>query len=169
MVFTTMGEKKAIRWYALISLFLILFFCFFGNPKSTKNCVFGEITKCVKFKETVLWSPPERRRLCKLTLIHQATQLVLLDLFFLLFLWKNKKKWFSLCFTTLDQTYCDMSLSQCNMRSKFQWLTDLCNSHYVSQFAAFFIDTRAERSTVESRMNFSLLIFSFLLFYKRKK
>jgi len=47
-----------------------------------------------------------------------------------------------------------MLLSQRNVRSKVQWLTELCNSHYVSQFAAFFIDTRAERSTVESRINF---------------
>ena len=41
-----------------------------------------------------------------------------------------------------------------NMRSKFQWFTELCNSHYVSQFAAFFIDIRAERSTVKSRRFF---------------
>jgi hypothetical protein len=32
---------------------------------------------------------------------------------------------------------------KCNMRSKFRWLTEFCNSHYVSQFAAFFIDVRA--------------------------
>ena len=43
------------------------------------------------------------------------------------------------------------------MRSKFWWFTELCNSHYVSQFAAFFIDTRAERSTVESRRFISYL------------
>lgn len=29
------------------------------------------------------------------------------------------------------------------MRSKIWWFTEFCNSHYVSQFAAFFIDTRA--------------------------
>lgn len=45
-------------------------------------------------------------------------------------------------------------LSQRNVRSKFQWFTELCNSHYVSHFAAFFIDTRAKRSTVESRRFF---------------
>lgn len=41
-----------------------------------------------------------------------------------------------------------------NVRSKVWWFTELCNSHYVSQFAAFFIVTRAERSTVESRQSF---------------
>lgn len=39
---------------------------------------------------------------------------------------------------------------KCNMRSKFRWLTELCNSHYVSQFTAFFIDVRAKTSTAES-------------------
>jgi len=29
------------------------------------------------------------------------------------------------------------------MRSKFRWFTEFCNSHYVSQFAAFFIVARA--------------------------
>jgi len=42
------------------------------------------------------------------------------------------------------------TLSERHVRSKIQWFTELCNSHYVSHFAAFFIDTRAERSTVES-------------------
>jgi len=41
-------------------------------------------------------------------------------------------------------------LSERHLRSKIRWLTELCNSHYVSHFAAFFIDTRAKRSTVES-------------------
>ena len=39
---------------------------------------------------------------------------------------------------------------QRNMRSKIRWFTEFCNSHYVSQFAAFFIDARAKRSTVKS-------------------
>ena len=29
----------------------------------------------------------------------------------------------------------------------------ICNSHYLSQFAAFFIDARAKRSVVESCIN----------------
>ena len=37
-----------------------------------------------------------------------------------------------------------------NLRSKIRWFTDFCNSHYVSQLAAFFIDARAKRSTVKS-------------------
>ena len=41
-------------------------------------------------------------------------------------------------------------ISQRNMRSKIRWFTEFCNSHYVSQFAAFFIDARAQRSTVKS-------------------
>ena len=36
------------------------------------------------------------------------------------------------------------------MRSKIRWLTEFCNSHYVSHFAAFFIDTGAKISVVES-------------------
>ena len=48
---------------------------------------------------------------------------------------------------TLQQAY---SQRKCNMRSKIQWLTDFCSSHYVSQFAAFFIDSRAKISIVKS-------------------
>ena len=36
------------------------------------------------------------------------------------------------------------------MRSKLRWFTEFCNSHYVSHFAAFFIDTGAKISVVES-------------------
>ena len=39
---------------------------------------------------------------------------------------------------------------QRHLRSKIRWFTEFCNSHYVSQFAAFFIDARAKRSTVKS-------------------
>ena len=39
---------------------------------------------------------------------------------------------------------------QRHLRSKIRWFTESCNSHYVSQFAAFFIDARAKRSTVKS-------------------
>jgi hypothetical protein len=35
-----------------------------------------------------------------------------------------------------------------NVRSKIRWFTGICNSHYVSHFAAFFIDARAKRSVV---------------------
>ena len=55
-------------------------------------------------------------------------------------------------------------LSQRNLRSKVRWFTELCNSHYVSQFAAFFIDTRAERSTVESRQTFMFVLVLELVF-----
>jgi len=37
-----------------------------------------------------------------------------------------------------------------NVRSKIRWLTEFCNSHYVSHFAAFFIVARAKISVVES-------------------
>jgi hypothetical protein len=57
-------------------------------------------------------------------------------------------------------------LSQRNLRSKVRWFTELCNSHYVSHFAAFFIDTRAERSTVESRHFF---VFRFTLEREKQK
>lgn len=36
------------------------------------------------------------------------------------------------------------------MRSKIRWFTEFCNSHYLSHFAAFFIDARTKRSVVES-------------------
>ena len=39
------------------------------------------------------------------------------------------------------------------VRSKIRWFTEFCNSHYVSHFAAFFIDARAKRSVVESCIN----------------
>lgn len=48
---------------------------------------------------------------------------------------------------------------QRHMRSKIRWFTEFCNSHYVSQFAAFFIDARAQRSTVKSCR---ILLFFFL-------
>ena len=40
------------------------------------------------------------------------------------------------------------------MRSKIRWFTEFCNSHYLSHFAAFFIDARAKRSVAESCMYF---------------
>jgi hypothetical protein len=36
------------------------------------------------------------------------------------------------------------------VRSKIRWFTEFCNSHYLSHFAAFFIDARTKRSVVES-------------------
>jgi hypothetical protein len=44
------------------------------------------------------------------------------------------------------------------MRSKIRWFTEFCNSHYLSHFAAFFIDARAKRSVAESCITF--IIFS---------
>ena len=40
------------------------------------------------------------------------------------------------------------------VRSKIRWFTEFCNSHYLSHFAAFFIDARAKRSVVESCIKF---------------
>ena len=37
-----------------------------------------------------------------------------------------------------------------NLRSKIRWFTELCNSHYVSHFAAFFIVARTETSIAKS-------------------
>lgn len=37
------------------------------------------------------------------------------------------------------------------MRSKIWWFTEICNSHYVSHFAAFFIVARTKISVVKSR------------------
>ena len=41
-----------------------------------------------------------------------------------------------------------------NVRSKIWWFTEFCNSHYLSQFAAFFIVARAKRSVVKSCFSF---------------
>jgi len=50
---------------------------------------------------------------------------------------------------TLRQTCPRQSLGR-KVRSKLRWFTEFCNSHYVSHFAAFFIDTGAKISVVES-------------------
>ena len=44
---------------------------------------------------------------------------------------------------------------KCNVRSKIWWFTKICNSHYVSHFAAFFIVVRAKTSVAESRKTFT--------------
>ena len=44
-----------------------------------------------------------------------------------------------------------------NVRSKIWWFTEFCNSHYLSQFAAFFIVARAKRSVVKSCFSFHLV------------
>lgn len=49
--------------------------------------------------------------------------------------------------TILKQVY---SQRKCNMRSKIWWLTEFCNSHYLSHFAAFFIESRAKISIAYS-------------------
>ena len=46
-------------------------------------------------------------------------------------------------FTDTDTGILPGITRKCNMRSKFRCLTEFSNSHYVSQFAAFFIDVRA--------------------------
>ena len=48
---------------------------------------------------------------------------------------------------------------ECNMRSKFRWFAEFCNSHYVSHFAAFFIVARAKISTVKSFRSFRFRIY----------
>ena len=50
---------------------------------------------------------------------------------------------------TLRQT-CRRPDRRRHLRSKTRWFTEFRNSHYVSQFAAFFIDARTEGSTVRS-------------------
>ena len=52
-----------------------------------------------------------------------------------------------------------------NLRSKIRWFTKFCNSHYLSHFAAFFIDARAKRSVVESLFKLLSLkiLFVFLI------
>ena len=47
---------------------------------------------------------------------------------------------------------------KCKLRSKFWWLTKVCNSHDVSHFAAFFIVVGAKTSVAES-------VFSFMDWY----
>ena len=44
------------------------------------------------------------------------------------------------------------------MRSKIRCVTELCNSHYISRFAAFFIVTRPERSTAKRIHKVFLLV-----------
>ena len=56
---------------------------------------------------------------------------------------------------TLQQTY--FHEWKCKLRSKFWWLTRLCNSHDVSHFAAFFIVVGAKTSIAESVLT---LLFS---------
>ena len=51
---------------------------------------------------------------------------------------------------------------RCNVRSKIRWFTKFCNSHYLSHFAAFFIDARTKRSVVESCNFFNLKILNYL-------
>ena len=51
------------------------------------------------------------------------------------------------------------------VRSKIRWFTEFCNSHYLSHFAAFFIDARAKRSVVESCIKFHLIIRLCILHY----
>ena len=47
--------------------------------------------------------------------------------------------------------YC-CQFPRCRMHSKIRWLTAICDSHYVSHFAAFFIEVGAEISIVGSRV-----------------
>lgn len=49
------------------------------------------------------------------------------------------------------------------MHSKTRWLAAACDSHYVSQLAAFFIEVRAEISIVGSRVKL-ILFFSLYIF-----
>ena len=57
--------------------------------------------------------------------------------------------------TILKQVY---SQRKCNMRSKIWWLTEFCNSHYLSHFAAFFIESRAKISIAYSYIAYILPI-----------
>ena len=57
------------------------------------------------------------------------------------------------------------------VRSKIRWFTEFCNSHYLSHFAAFFIDGRTKRSVVKSCILFmsedSVLTFIIVKSLKR--
>ena len=52
--------------------------------------------------------------------------------------------WFSKKHAPRDNT------KERNLRSKFWWFTEFCNSHYVSHFAAFFIVARTKISIAKS-------------------
>ena len=68
-------------------------------------------------------------------------------------------------FETNTQT--DMLLvdQERHLRSKIRWFTEFCNSHYLLQLAAFFVDAWAWRSTVKS----CLLIFNIPTKSKQQK
>jgi hypothetical protein len=67
----------------------------------------------------------------------------------------TKQAWWFDTLMTLKQAYPLEWTRGCNMRSKIRWFTEFCNSHYISQFAAFFIDARTKRSIVESCFTFA--------------
>ena len=50
------------------------------------------------------------------------------------------------------------------VRSKIRWFTEFCNSHYLSHFAAFFIDARAKRSVVKSFISYNKTTFVTIMF-----
>jgi len=62
------------------------------------------------------------------------------SLFFLFLFWR-------VCYHRSNR---HAAVKQRNLRSKIWWFTDVCNSHYVSHLAAFFIVQRAKISIVES-------------------
>jgi len=67
--------------------------------------------------------------------------------------------------STLSQT-CSRDDRERHLRSKIRWFTEFCNSHYVSQLAAFFIDARAKRSAVKSCHIFWNDLQEWIFFFK---
>ena len=46
-----------------------------------------------------------------------------------------------------------------HLRSKIWWFTEFCNSHYISRFAAFFIDRRTKISVAKSCLHVIVVWF----------
>jgi len=59
----------------------------------------------------------------------------------------------SLCWNDTERSVLWGLSPECNLRSKIRWFTEFCNSHYVSHFAAFFIDRKTEISVAKSCIN----------------
>lgn len=66
---------------------------------------------------------------------------------------------------TLEQAHSG-STPECNLRSRFRWFTEFCNSHDLSQFAALFIDLGTKVSTDKSCLK--LYIVFFIIVYNNR-
>eukprot|EP00737_Agarophyton_chilense_P000017 gb/GEZJ01000024.1/.p2 GENE.gb/GEZJ01000024.1/~~gb/GEZJ01000024.1/.p2 ORF type:complete len:117 (+),score=2.93 gb/GEZJ01000024.1/:4258-4608(+) len=68
---------------------------------------------------------------------------------------------------TLKQT-CSQGYPRAQLAFKNLMIHEFCNSHYVSQFATFFIDVGAETSTVTSCNYFRHVLHFFSIWVVRK-